>query len=74
MSHQRKIRQCPHCKSKKGFSVSVILGGFQETKMSFQGKIIDVERHGSDDVDEYSAKCLDCKKSINTELLDIKNI
>lgn len=75
MSHQnRKIRQCPHCKSKKGFSVSVTLGGHQESKVTFQGKILDVERHGSDSLDEYSAKCLDCKGSLDTKLLDIENI
>lgn len=71
MSEPRKIRQCPYCKGKTGILVTVRLSGYQQTKLSFQGKIIDADQQGADDI--ISAECLDCKKGIDTEKLDLEN-
>lgn len=69
----RKVRQCPHCKSKKGFQIFVRLGGYLELRISFAGKVIESERNGSDDIEKY-ASCLECGKRIGTDILDIKNV
>jgi hypothetical protein len=68
MTKNRKHRQCPHCKSKKGFVYMVILGGYHQFEMTFNGKIITNERHGTDNVDKY-AQCLSCKKLIDIDYL-----
>jgi hypothetical protein len=69
----RKVRQCPHCKSKKGFSISVVLGGYHDYTMSFSGKILDEKREGSDSMESYGA-CLECKKPIDVEFLDVQKV
>lgn len=54
----RKLRQCPHCKGKSGFEITTWLGGYEEKKVSFKGKVLDCERNGSDTTDNH-ASCLD---------------
>jgi Fe2+ or Zn2+ uptake regulation protein len=72
MKEGQKHRQCPHCKGKQGFKVLVFLGGLSEITSSFRGKIIDVERNGSDTI--HHAVCIECDKLIDIEKLDIENI
>ena len=67
----KKIRQCPFCKSKQGFEIRYILGGYHDFKMSFSGRIISSEREGSDTIENY-ASCLQCNKLIPMERLDIR--
>ena len=67
-----KVRKCPHCKSKKGFEVTIMLGGYQTYICDFNGKVIDTERVGADSVDKH-VSCLDCKKTIRTENVNFKN-
>lgn len=68
---QRKHRQCPFCKSRKGFRVTVQLGGYQEMEMSFKGKLLNIEREGIDDIEPY-AHCLNCQRLIATDNLDLE--
>lgn len=68
-----KIRQCPHCKSKKGFNIIVFLGGYEERVVSFNGNLIKTVREGTDRIDNY-ANCLACGKSIDSDKLDLKNV
>lgn len=65
---ERKYRQCPHCKSKKGFSYNYVIGGFGTIAMDFKGKLISTERSGSDDLDKYTT-CLSCNKDIEIDRL-----
>jgi hypothetical protein len=69
---KRKHRKCPFCKSKVGFSIEIILGGIQSNKVGFDGKLISSERSGTDNMDPYGY-CLNCKKAIEIEKLDISN-
>jgi len=70
---KRKVRQCPHCKGKTGFSITTFLGGTEEKNVTFKGKIITHERNGADDVERF-ASCLDCGKNISADVLDLKNV
>lgn len=63
MDDEPKYKKCPHCKGKTGFSITVYLGGTHDFKVKFNGKVIDEDRHGTDDVEHY-ASCLDCGKNI----------
>ncbi len=67
--NSRKHRKCPHCKSKSGFKIEVQLGGTMEFKVEFSGKIIDTQREGVDNMDDY-AYCINCNKSIPAEKVD----
>ena len=69
----RKKRQCPFCKSKKGFEIHIFLGGTHVKHMSFDGKVLFDEREGTDKIENF-ARCLDCKKLIDVELLDMTNV
>lgn len=73
MSSGRKYRRCPHCKGKTGFLVTVYLGGYEESKVTFNGKIIDQKRSGTDDI-ENRVECLDCGKFIETEKVETSNV
>ena len=66
---QRKYRKCPHCDSKKGFEILIMLGGTQEEKRDFNGKILDCDRNGADD-HPSDGSCLECGKLIPIEKLD----
>lgn len=70
---ERKIRQCPHCKGKTGFKITVWLGGHEEYKVNFKGKTISQEREGTDTIEKF-ATCLDCGKNISTNKLDITRV
>ncbi len=69
----RLHRRCPHCKSTQGFSLTVYLGGTECKQVGFNGKVINVDRSGTDDIEKY-ASCLNCGKMIPTDKLDIKNV
>jgi len=69
----RKVRQCPYCKSKKGFHIFITLGGHESKEMNFKGKILKQNRSGTDDIDKHG-NCLECGKSIDAELLDLNNV
>lgn len=73
MSSERKIRKCPHCKSKRGFQIYISLGGHEHKEMDFNGKLLKQDRDGTDDIDKY-ASCLDCNKLIDSKKLDLKNV
>lgn len=60
------IRKCPHCKSNKGFEVTIHLGGQQYEQYSFAGKLLGLDRQGTDGAEKY-VQCLSCKKSIKIE-------
>lgn len=66
----KKIRKCPFCKSKTGFEIRYILGGYHDFKISFSGKIIASVREGSDTIERF-ASCLNCNKSIDVDRLDV---
>lgn len=69
MSNNRKIRQCPHCKSNEGFEVTIYLGGHHTQKINFKGKIISEERVGTDDI-ERDVRCLSCGKLIDIDKVE----
>ncbi len=69
----RKIRRCPHCKGKTGFAILIQLGGCQETLMNFRGGLIKTDRQATDSINHY-VTCLDCKKTFETDNLDLTNI
>lgn len=68
--YKGKIRQCPKCKSKKGFELNYSIVGFGMMQMSFKGKTLDAERSQTDILDHY-ANCLNCGVSIETERLQV---
>jgi len=70
---KRKIRKCPFCKSKKGFEITFWLGGIDKIQSDFNGNILNREREGTDKLDLF-ASCLNCKKLIEVEKLDIENL
>lgn len=72
-SPSKKLRRCPHCKSTKGFSILTELGGHQTTHVTFQGKIISIDRQGTDKISKYGL-CLNCEKPIDAELLKINQV
>jgi len=66
---QRMVRQCPHCKSKKGFNITYSITGNGEMNMNFRGKQLPgSHRETFDRLDNY-AQCLNCGKYIDSELL-----
>lgn len=67
-TYKGKIRQCPKCKSKKGFELRYSVGGHGCVTMTFKGKTIDSEREVFDTIDHY-ANCLNCGFSIDAERL-----
>ena len=67
---QRFCRQCPNCKSKKGFTVNYVLGGSHEMTFDFKGNLNLEKREGTDKLDRW-AECLNCKKTIEVEKLEI---
>ena len=69
----RLHRKCPHCGGQTGFEITVALGGTETKKVNFKGKVFEDERDGTDDVDKQGI-CLDCKKLIPIEKLDIRNV
>lgn len=73
MDKPRLHRKCPHCGGKTGFEVTVSLGGTEIKKVKFSGKVFEDTRDGTDDIED-KAICLDCKKLIDTEKLDIRNV
>jgi hypothetical protein len=66
----RKFRRCPRCKSRKGFSLNIQLGGYQDMAMDFKGKILSSKREGVDKTPHW-ATCLSCGKAIETERLQL---
>lgn len=68
-STNKKIRQCPHCKGKRGFIVRIILGGSQDNTYNFNGKCVDSDRSGADTVDKQ-VECVDCHKFFSIELVE----
>lgn len=65
----RKFRQCPSCKSKKGFSYQYTIVGYGREDRTFEGKVIDADRGTCDDLDKYGY-CLDCGAKIDINRLD----
>tara|TARA_R110000772_G_C13310332_1_gene440593 strand:- start:17944 stop:18153 length:210 start_codon:yes stop_codon:yes gene_type:complete len=65
----RKHRQCPHCKSKKGFKYQYQMLGSGEITMDFNGNEIDHERNPADDVDD-DVECLECGKRIEIDKVE----
>lgn len=66
---KRFIRQCPHCKSKKGYRVSYVIHGYGHEDKTFSGKTIDANRTVADDID-IDVVCLHCEKRFDTELVE----
>lgn len=62
----RKFRQCPHCKSKKGFELRYAICGSGMVQMNFKGQTLDADRHVSDRNEHY-VECLNCHKNIEIE-------
>lgn len=65
--------KCPHCGSTNGFKIKINQCGYTEKTMSFFNYVLNSEFIGSDCPDDY-AYCLDCKKPIDIDELDISNI
>ena len=59
----RKHRQCPHCKSKKGFSFQYLIKGSGMAIMDYNGNEIHSERDVFDDLPN-DVTCLGCKRDI----------
>jgi predicted nucleic-acid-binding Zn-ribbon protein len=59
--------KCPHCGGIKGFKLIYNISGNGSESITFKGKVFDVERNVYDNVEE--ARCLDCDKEIDLELL-----
>ena len=70
---KRCHRRCPHCKSDSGFIVTVQLGGHGESVVTFKGDVLKHKRCGTDTTEKW-AECLDCKKLISVDKLDINNV
>ena len=68
---EKKYRQCPYCKSKKGFRIRYTIGGYGHEDRTFKGDVIDSYRSGADDIDNY-AECLECGKLIDSVKLESK--
>lgn len=51
----------------------IFLGGYEEKQMTFEGKLINQDRFGTDDIEKWGS-CLECKKTIDVELLELKNV
>ncbi len=68
-----KIKECPYCSGKKGFRVTVFLGGTEEKEVSFSGKVLSTERDGTDDVEKW-AECLTCGKQLSIDNLNTQNV
>lgn len=66
--YKGKMRQCPKCKSKKGFELRYSIGGYGSVEMNFKGLTINSEREQFDTLDHY-ANCLNCGFSIDTDRL-----
>jgi DNA-directed RNA polymerase subunit RPC12/RpoP len=66
----RKYRKCPHCKSKIGFEIRYTIHGFGSETKTFTGKVVGSEREVNDKIDMW-ASCLNCKKLIESEKLQI---
>lgn len=66
----RKHRQCPVCKSKKGFQIDYSISGNGFEIRNFQGKVLDTERNIYDDTESY-AVCVNCNAHIDAEKLEI---
>ena len=64
-----KYKQCPHCKSKKGFYFIVTLGGLEYISKSFDGDTISQDRRGLDKIERY-ATCMNCGHQIDTNRLN----
>jgi len=64
-----KFRQCPYCKSKKGFKIYYIIKGFGYEERNFKGVVREAERNGADDNDD--AECLNCGKALDIERLEL---
>lgn len=64
------FKKCPHCKSKLGFKITVLLGGTHEFESDFNGNILKNVRDGCDKIEMYGS-CLNCKKSIPSDNLKI---
>jgi len=66
---ERLHRQCPHCKSKKGFTLYYTIHGNGHEGRDFKGKVIDCEREVFDS-NERSVECLNCGKPIQYEKVE----
>lgn len=61
-----KLNKCPYCKSAKGYKVYIKQMGYQYENYTFGGKLLNVDRQGTDDIEKH-VTCLNCDKSILTE-------
>lgn len=68
VNKKRFIRQCPHCKSKKGYRQSYIIYNRGHEDVTFTGKIIDADQTQNIDIDRF-VECLDCGKSFERDLV-----
>lgn len=66
--YKTKLKHCPLCKSKKGFTLNYVIGGNGSITMDFKGNTLDAERSQFDTLDTF-AECLNCRKYIETERL-----
>jgi len=62
---ERLHRQCPHCKSNKGFKLDYQIGGYGHEVYDFKGNAVSSEREGADSI-ENQVTCLDCGGFIDT--------
>lgn len=69
MGKIRLHRQCPYCKSKKGFKIEYQVKGYGYEIRNFHNKVLDAHREIVDGNER--ACCLNCNKEINTYKLQI---
>ena len=68
---RRKHRQCPYCKSKKGFRYEYSIGGYGFEVRDFYGVVHGAEREMVDDIDEHTVRCLNCDAKLDQTKLEI---
>jgi hypothetical protein len=68
-----KLKKCPFCNGTQGFKITIWLGGHEDKTVSFSGKVIDIEREGTDDPEKF-ATCLTCDKQIPIDNLNTQNV
>lgn len=66
---KKLYRQCPHCKSKKGFKLTYSILGNGYEIINFKGKVIDSEKDEVNAIDR-DVECLDCGKFIPSEKVE----
>lgn len=72
MKKTRLHRQCPYCKSKKGFRMEYMIKGYGHEIINFKGKVMDAERETVDYID-HAVICLSCDKHMDSDKVQIQN-